>query len=99
MSAKVPAAPSFVTVVLSVTLKTRELLLPAMVNVFAVASTAETVPRNGIARADLSVGEAAAEAAGEALAEGEAVADFLEAATAACWPLSATAVIQTPAIR
>ena len=66
---------------MSVILKTRECSLPAMVNVFALVSTAEIIPWNGIARALLesvvvfaAAGELAVLGVGEALAFGEAEA-------------------------
>lgn len=96
----VAAAPFFVTAVLPVTLNTRDSFLPAIVKVLALASTAETVPRNGTARGALAAGEAAvvalAEAVGEALGLGEGLA-FFEAAEA--WLLSATTTMHTPAVR
>jgi hypothetical protein len=100
ISVIVALAPSLVTVVLSVTLKTRLFVFPAIVKVFAVVSTAETVPRNGIARGAFSAGEAAALAAGDALADASGVAFFfLEAANAGAAVRIATAATQAPVIR
>src|SRR4051812_7954212 len=104
MSEKVAVAPSLVIVVVSVTLKTRVFVLPAMVNVFAEASTAETVPRNGIARAffvseellvvvDLALLLAAGDAVGEAVG---AASFFLVAARLVPAPQNAIAATQTP---
>lgn len=95
MSAAVAAAPLFVTVVLSVTLKVRELVLPSMVNVFALVSTFPTLPWNGIARAAFSVGEAAGDAlaAGDAAGEGDA---FFDAAKAVTGPHIAIAATTAP---
>jgi hypothetical protein len=103
MSAIAAAAPPFVTLVLSLTLKTRDSFWPAIVNVLALASTAETVPRNGIARGAFVAGAAVlvalADAAGAALALGEAVAvDFFVAAMAEASPPSAIATRQTAAM-
>ena len=99
MSAKVAAAPPLVTFVLSLTLKTRDSFLPAMVKVLALLSTAETVPRNGTARGAFSFGEAAvealAEADGEALGLGEAFFDVFVAASAEVCPARAIAAMQT----
>ena len=99
MSAIVAAAPSLTTLVLSVTLNTRDPFLRATVKVLAAVSTAETVPRNGIALA-LAAGDASAEAAadadGEGLAPGEA--DCVGAASAEPGPRSATAAMQRAAV-
>jgi hypothetical protein len=46
----VAGAPAFVMTVVSVILKIRDFSLPAIVKVFAVCSTVEMVPWNGIAR-------------------------------------------------
>ena len=100
MSFIVAAFPPFVTVVLSATLKTRDFSLPAIVNVFALWSTEEIIPWNGMGRALCLAGEAegdAALAAGEAVEDGDA--DFLGIVC----PLSATqkasAAMPTPLIR
>lgn len=61
-SLKVAGLPFFVMTVLSVTLKTRDDSLPAIVKVFAFSSTAEIMPRrNGIARS-VFAGDAADDA-------------------------------------
>ena len=101
ISAIVAAAPPFVTLVLSLTLNTRDSFLPAIVNVLALLSTAETVPRNGIARGAFAAGEAAlAGADGDVLAPGEAVGvDFLVAAKLELCPSKATAAMQRPAAK
>jgi hypothetical protein len=85
----VAGAPAFVITVLSVILKVRECSFPAIVKVFARASTAEIIPWNGIARAFVAsvvvldesdvvlAGELVVLAAGEDLAFGEAEATGL----------------------
>jgi len=99
MSAIVAAAPSLTTLVLSLTLNTRDPFLPVTVKVLAAVSTAETVPRNGIALA-FAAGAASAEAAadvdGEGLAPGEAA--FVGAASAEPGPRRATAAMQRAAV-
>ncbi len=98
MSANVAAAPALVTVVLSVTLKTREVDLPATVNVCALVSTDATDPRNRIARGAFVSGEAAAVlSAGEALGEGDA--SFSGAADAVRGPERASAATQALVMR
>ncbi len=98
MSANVAAAPAFFTVVLSVTLKTRELFLPAIVNVFASESTEATEPRNCTARELFAAGEAASVvSSGEALGDGDA--SFFGAANPVSGLAKARAATQAPVIR
>jgi hypothetical protein len=92
----VEAVPPFVTVVLSVTLKTRDFSLPAMVNVFALWSTAETIPWNGMARALCLAGEAEGDpalAAGEPVEDGDV--DFLGIVCALSATQNASAAMHT----
>ena len=72
-------APAFVMTLWSEILKTRVFALPAIVNVFALASTAEIMPWNGMTRTIFAPGdvEGVALAADEALAAGEGGAFFL----------------------
>ena len=97
MSAALAAAPLFVTVVLSVTLNVRELVLPSIVNVFALVSTLPTLPWNGIERGAFALGDAAGDAlaAGDGAGEGDA---FFEAAKAVTGPHIAIAATTAPVV-